>query len=303
MNDEERRLITGFVERIAGAQQPQGAWGGGPQQQPQQPLPPVDPEADRHLWELFNRYPEARYRITQTAFVQEAALIEAQNRIRQLEWEVENARRQGQAMASQASQPRGAFGGLFGGGGRPSVPPPAPMPPPPQPQYPAGYNPAMMQQAQGRSGMGFLGTAAAAAAGVAGGMLIGNMLTGAFSGQAHASPFGGGMGGFGGAGSIPTSASWGDMGGKKDFGGSPWDAGGDKGGSSSWGQDGGDQSSSWGQDGGNQSSSWSQDQGGSSGWGQADAAPDGSGYASDDQGGSSDWGGGGGGDWGGSEET
>lgn len=296
MNDEERRLITGFVERIAGAQQPQGAWGGGQPQQ--QALPPVDPEADRHLWELFNRYPEARYRITQTAFVQEAALIEAQNRIRQLEWEVENARRQGQAMASQASAPRGAFGGLFGGG-RPSVPAPAPMPPPPQPQYPPGYNPGQMQQAQGRSGMGFLGTAAAAAAGVAGGMMLGNMLTGAFGGgHAHASGLGG-MGG--GAGTIPTSASWGG-----DKGGSPWDAGGDKGGgSSAWGQDQGGQSSSWGQDqGGDSSSSWGQsDQGGSSGWGQADAAPDGAGYASDN-GGSSDWGGGGGSsDWGGSEET
>ena len=305
MNDEERRLITGYVERIAGAQQPQGAWSGGGQQ-PQQALPPVDPEADRLLWELFNRYPEARYRITQTAFVQEAALIEAQNRLRQMEWEVENARRQGQAMASQASAPRGAFGGLFGGGGRPAVPAPAPMPPPPQPQYPVGYNPQAMQQAQGRSGMGFLGTAAAAAAGVAGGMMLGNMLSGAFGGgNAHASPFGGmgGSGFGGGAGTIPTSASW-DAGAKKD-GGSPWDGGDKAGGSSSWGEDGGSQSSSWGQpdQGGQASSSWGQPDQGSSSWGQPDATPEGSGYASDhrddsggssyDSGGSSDWGGGG----------
>jgi len=280
MTDEERRLITAFVERVAGAQQAQGAWGNGGQQRP--PLPPVDPDADRLLWEMFNRYPEARYRITQTAFVQEAALVEAQNRIRQLEWEVENARRQGQAMASQA-QPRGAFGGLFGGG-RPAVPPPAPMPPPPQPQYPPGYNPAAMQQAQGRSGMGFLGTAATAAAGVAGGMILGNMLMNAFSGHgAHAAPFGGGGGGS--WGSNPVSASWGQDGGMKDGGASPWS------------NTGGDGSASGG--------GWSQDAGaaGGGGWGQADAVPDDAGYASDasyDQGGGD---GGGGGDWGGSEET
>jgi len=288
MNDEERRLITGYVERVAGAQQPQGAWGGAGAQPARAALPPVDPDADRLLWELFNRYPEARYRITQTAFVQEAALLEAQNRIRQLEWEVENARRQGQAMASQASAPRGVLGGMFGGG-RPAVPAPQPMPPPPQPQYPAGYNPQAMQQATGRSGMGFLGTAATAAAGVAGGMILGNMLMGAFSGHggAHASSFGGGGYGGGGYGGTPISASWGADGGAKD-GGSPWGSGGD--GSASGG-------------------SWSQDQdagGGASGgsWGQPDAQPDGTGYASDtnyDSGGSSydsgggDWGGGGGG--------
>lgn len=281
MTDEERRLITAFVERVAGAQQAQGAWGNGGQQRPA--LPPVDPDADRLLWEMFNRYPEARYRITQTAFVQEAALVEAQNRIRQLEWEVENARRQGQAMASQA-QPRGAFGGLFGGG-RPAVPPPAPMPPPPQPQYPPGYNPAALQQAQGRSGMGFLGTAATAAAGVAGGMILGNMLMNAFSGHgAQAASFGSGGNSWG---SNPVSASWGQDGGAKDGGASPW--------------------SNTGGDGSASGSGWSQDSGaaGGGGWGQADATPDDGGYASDtssDSGGG-DWGAGGGSDWGGSEET
>jgi hypothetical protein len=60
--------------------------------------------------------------------VQEAALVEMQNRVQQLEWELENARRQG-----QATQNRGMLGGLFGGGGGGR---PAPMPPRPQPQYP-----------------------------------------------------------------------------------------------------------------------------------------------------------------------
>ncbi|MBR0679826.1 DUF2076 domain-containing protein [Roseomonas eburnea] len=208
MTDEERRIITAFVERISGAapvaQAPSGPWGAtGPAQRPN--LPPVDPEADRLIADLFARYPEARYRITQSAFVQEAALIEANNRIQQLEWEVENARRQGQAQAAQAGG-GGMFGGLFGG--RSNAPMPPPMPPRPQPQYPAGYSPQALQQ-QSRGGMGFLGTAAAAAAGVAGGMLIGNMLMGALGGghgaAQAASPFG-----TGGQDATPTSSPWTD---------------------------------------------------------------------------------------------
>jgi hypothetical protein len=185
MTEEERRIITAFVERIAGVApiqgQPSGPWGAtGPAQTPN--LPPLDPEADRLIAELFARHPEARYRITQTAFATEAALIEANNRIQQLEWEVENARREGQARAAQAGG-GGMFGGLFGG--RSNTPMPPPMPPRPRPQYPAGYNPQAMAQ-QGRGGMGFLGTAGAAAAGVVGGMLLGNLLMSAMGGGAAA---------------------------------------------------------------------------------------------------------------------
>ncbi|TAF71371.1 MAG: DUF2076 domain-containing protein, partial [Curvibacter sp.] len=120
MTDEERRIITGYVERVSGAvyaapARPASPWGafGGQAQPAQPPLPPVDPEADRLIAELFNRYPEARYRITQTAFVQEHALVEMQNRIQQLEWEVENAQRQG-----QAAQSKGGLFGMFGGAQR-----------------------------------------------------------------------------------------------------------------------------------------------------------------------------------------
>jgi hypothetical protein len=204
MNDEERRIITSYVERVSGAAQaaparpasPWGAFGGGQQQPAQPPLPPVDPEADRLIADLFARYPEARYRITQTAFVQEHALVEMQNRIQQLEWELENAQRQG-----QAAQNRGMLGGLFGGGSRP-----APMPPRPQPQYPPGYNPAAMQQSGGR---GFLGTALMTAAGVAGGMVLGNALMSAFSGGGAAQAAGAGA--FG-AENVPTSSAWTDPG-------------------------------------------------------------------------------------------
>jgi hypothetical protein len=206
MTDEERRIISAFVERMSGsaamAQAPSGPWGAtGPARKPD--LPPMDPEADRLIAELFTRYPEARYRITQSAFAQEAALVEASNRIQQLEWEVENARRQGQAQAAQAGG-GGMFGGLFGGRSNAQMPPP--MPPRPQPQFPPGYNPQAVQQ-QGRGGMGFLGTAAAAAAGVAGGMLLGNMLMSAMGGggaaqAAAADPFG-----TGGADATPTAGA------------------------------------------------------------------------------------------------
>jgi hypothetical protein len=152
----------------------------------------VDPEADRLIADLMARYPEARYRLTQMAFVQEAALVEMGNRVQQLEWELENARRQG-----AAQQNRGMLGGLFGGGSRP-----APMPPRPQPQYPPGYNPGMMQ----RSGPGFLGTAMMTAVGVAGGLMLGNMLMSAFSGGGAAEAAS--AGGFG-QDAVPASSSWG----------------------------------------------------------------------------------------------
>ncbi len=167
----------------------------------------MDPEADRLIAELFARHPEARYRITQSAFVQEAALVEANNRIRQLEWEVENAHRQAQAQAAQRQGGGGGvFGGLFGGG-RPGLPMPPPMPPRPQPQYPQGYDPRALAR-QDRGGMGFLGTAVSAAAGVAGGMLIGNLLMNAFGGghgaAQAASPFA-----TGGADATPAASPWG----------------------------------------------------------------------------------------------
>lgn len=214
MTDEERRIITQFVERIAGvagaapAASPWGGMGGGsvPATQPRPNLPPVDRDADLLITDLFARYPEARYRITQTAFVQEAALVEAQNRIRQLEWELESA----QAQAQAAAQPQrgGLFGGMFGGGSRPA---PGPMRPQPQPVYPPNYNPGMLQQ---RQGPGFLGTALTTAAGVAGGMVLGNMLMNAFSGSggaAHAAAAAATGGAFGQE-AVPTSSAWTDPG-------------------------------------------------------------------------------------------
>ena len=185
MTNEERDLITRFIQRVGG-----GPTGGAP------PLPPIDREADALIADLFARTPEARYRITQTAFVQEHALAEAQNRIQRLEWELQQARQQAQAVpaASPWGQPpqpqpesRGFFGGLFGGARQ--APPPPPYAPtayaPPPPQYAPGYQPGMFQQ----RGSGFLGSALTTAAGVAGGVLAANALSGLFSGS-HGGGFG-----------------------------------------------------------------------------------------------------------------
>lgn len=204
MTDEERRIISEYVMRVSGAQPAAGSalssspWGGRVPQtgaaQPMAALPPVEPSADAFIGELFTKYPEARFRLTQTAFVQEHALVAAQNRIQQLEWELESSTRQ-----TQAAQNKGFMG--FGGSR------PAPMPPRPQDMQPPG---GMIPQ---RQGPGFLGTAMMTAAGVAGGLVLGNMLMNAFSGSggaAAAAPAAGG-GAFGQE-AVPTSSAWTDPG-------------------------------------------------------------------------------------------
>ncbi|GBQ70456.1 hypothetical protein AA103196_2495 [Ameyamaea chiangmaiensis NBRC 103196] len=197
MNNEERDLIANFVARASGAPQP-GGFGSVPATAPS--LPPIDPEADRFIGENFQRYPEARYRITQMAVVQEAALAAAQNRIKQLEWQLQQAQT---ALQQSQQQPRGAggggfLGGLFGGGQRAQTQSPPPgwgqqpqyAAPPPQPTYPQGMNGGMFPQ----RGSGFLGSALTTAAGVAGGMMAANAIEGLFSGHHDAGGWGGAPG-------------------------------------------------------------------------------------------------------------
>ncbi len=221
MTNEERDIITKFIARVGGAGQPSGfAAGSVPATQPA--LPPIDGEADAFIAQGFAQYPEARYRITQLAFVQEHALAEAQNRIQRLEWELQQARQAAQQPPGQPQDSRpggGFFSGLFGGGGaRPQQAPPQgdprwgggqpgyPQQPPyqqapPPPQYPPNYQQGMFQQ---RGGSGFLGSALTTAAGVAGGMVAGNALMGLFSPHQG---YGGGFGG-GGFGGAPAASPW-----------------------------------------------------------------------------------------------
>ena len=226
MTNEERDIITQFIARVSGAQAMASP---GSVPATVAPLPPVDREADQLIGQLFAQYPEARYRLTQTAFVQEHALAETQSRIQRLEADLQQTR-QALAQLQQDAQPApsggGFLGGLFGGG-RASAPPPQgasvwnqgapqqgyPQQPPqyaqpqyaqpqyaPPPQYAPGGQPGMFQ----RSGSGFLGSALTTAAGVAGGMVAGNALMNLFSGG-HGSA--GGLFG-GGSGAAPAASPW-----------------------------------------------------------------------------------------------
>jgi hypothetical protein len=280
MTNEERDIITQYIQRVGGAP---AAGFGGSVPATTQPLPPIDREADALIADLFNRYPEARYRLTQTAFVQEHALVEAQNQINRLQWELQQARQQApaqqaaspwgaaaQSAPQQAPPPQGMFGRLFGSS-QPQQPqyqqPQQPQYAPPPPQYAPGYQPGMFQ----RQGSGFLGSALTTAAGVAGGMVAGNALMNLFSGG-HGGGFGGGGfggGGFGGGGGFagPAAVEYAPTTDPYDTGGAPKD--------STW-----DNSNTGG---------WQDPNAGSGGWqdvGSADSGTDDSGWT--DAGGSDD---------------
>jgi hypothetical protein len=243
MTNEERDLIEKFVARVGGAAT--GVFGRSvPSTQPN--LPPIDPDADRFIAEQFQTHPEARYRITQMAVVQEAALAEAANRMQRMQAELEQLQQQLQQQQAGGQQQKsggGFFSGLFGGQQQPQAPRPAPgvwnqgAPPPqqqyaqpqyaPPPQYapvppPPNVQPGMFQ----RGGSGFLGSALTTAAGVAGGVVAGNVLMDMFSGHGGGGMFGGGGFGGGFAGGMPAPVeettiinNYGDAGG----GGAGWD--------------------------------------------------------------------------------
>jgi hypothetical protein len=215
MTNEERDIIGQFIARVSGEPGAQGVGGGSvPATQPA--LPPVDRDADALIGQLLQKYPEARYRITQLAFVQEHALTEAQNRIQRLQYEVQQSQQalQQAQQAAQGSRPGSAsgggfFSGLFGGNRQSAPPAGSPwnqggqpqqgyaQPQPPPLQYAPNYQPGMFQ----RQGSGFLGSALTTAAGVAGGVVAGNALMGLFSGRE------GGLGG-GGLGGGSAASPW-----------------------------------------------------------------------------------------------
>ena len=301
MTNEERDIIGQFIARVGGAAQPASfAPGSVPAVQPA--LPPIDRDADAFIGQAFAQNPEARYRITQLAFVQEHALAEAQNRIQRLEWELQQTRQAAQQaqQAQQSAQPAGGgfFSGLFGGarpqpvqpqgapaqgdprwGGQGGYPGGQPQqayaqPAPPPPQYPPNYQQGMFQQ---RGGSGFLGSALTTAAGVAGGMVAGEALMSLFSPHQG---FGGGFGGGGfggGAGTSPWAAPAAHSQDYVDTG--SWDQGGgasepsgnqDYVDNGTWDQPGGAADSSWTDNGGGGGDSSWDSGGGDSGGGGSD---------------------------------
>ena len=230
MTNEERDLIARFIARVGGQPQAAGSFGASVPAT-QTALPPIDPEADRFIGATMNQFPEARYRITQMAVVQEAAMAEAQNRIRRLEWELQQAQMQAQQQSSRGGG-GSFFGNLFGGGNRQAPPQQSygqqgygqqaygqqgrpgyqSAPPPPQPNYAPGMQSGMFQ----RQGSGFLGSALTTAAGVAGGLVAGEALMNLFDGGR-----GGGLGGGLGGGEM-GGGNFGDSGGAWGGGGDPF---------------------------------------------------------------------------------
>jgi len=195
MTPQEREMIEGLFQRLKTADTPQ---------------------KDREAEDLINHrtveLPAAPYLLAQTALVQDHALAAAQQRIAQLEKELEAAKAQAPAAGGGTS----FLGGLLGGGrwnqgaAAPSAAAPASSPPrssvpitapagAPSPSYGAAAAPA---------GGGFLQSALTTAAGVAGGALLFDGLSSLlFHRPGPFSPY--------------IGSGWGGG-----FGGSPWGGGG-----------------------------------------------------------------------------
>jgi hypothetical protein len=188
MTPQEKDLIQAVFDRLARA-------GGGAK----------DAEAESFIQEQVRRQPDAAYGLTQAVIVLEAGLNQAQQKISDLQRQLDDAR---------AGSGSGASGGFLGGAspwGGSSVPRsgPAPQPQPvyaPQPAYAPAQQPwpptaQASPWGQPSGGGGFLRNAATMAAGVAGGTLIAEGLSNLFGGH-HYGGYGGFGGGYGGGPEI-----------------------------------------------------------------------------------------------------
>ena len=192
MTPQERQLVGELFDRLAKLE-----------------TTPRDPDAERVIADGLRRAPNAVYALVQTALVQDEALRRANDRIEELQAQLEGPQeppRQQQgsfldsmrdAVFGRAREPAGSV---------PSVRPPATQwspEPSPRADYPGpGQGPAPGGPPQGPypggpgfgTGGSFLGTAASAAAGVIGGSLLLDGIRSMFGHHAASS----GLGGFGG---------------------------------------------------------------------------------------------------------
>lgn len=172
MQSEEQRLIDGLFSRLKEAASKTGQ---------------RDIQAEQQINQHIREQPSAPYYMAQAMIIQEAALKQMDQRVKELESQV--AQLQQNANSQQSSG--GFLAGLFGGGSRST--------PSPREQYQAqqqnnaawnnqpqnGYttqpqNYAQPQQAAPSRAGSFLGGALQTAAGVAGGVVLADMLTGMF---------------------------------------------------------------------------------------------------------------------------
>ena len=175
MTPEERQMITGLFDRMRSF----GA-------------PDKDKEAEAIINEAVRSTPDAPYMLVQSVLVQEHALQEAGNRIKELEEQLRSL----QQDAGQARSPgSGSFlGGLLGGGrpvsqpGASSVPTIGSRAPAPSAYDQDERRPWSQGQPQqsGPMGGGFLRSAMATAAGVAGGVLAAGAIRDLMGGTANA---------------------------------------------------------------------------------------------------------------------
>ena len=155
MDHNDKQAIDGVFNRLAQV----GQQGG-----------PRDAEADAFIQQRMNAQEGSAYYLAQTVVVQDHALNAAQQRIEELEYQLNN----------RPAQSGGFMSRLFGGA--PAQPAPRPQPQAAMAQRPAGG--FGQQQAAAPQGGGFLAGAAQTAVGVAGGMLLGNMIGGMFAADA-----------------------------------------------------------------------------------------------------------------------
>jgi hypothetical protein len=174
MNSEEQTLIDGLFSKLKSAEAASA---------------PRDAQAEARIKEHLSQQPAAPYYMTQAILVQEAAVNQLNQQVKQRDEQIQELQAQLQQARAQAPAPAqsgGFLSSIFGGGAaqpqpRPASPPPAsggwrdgPASPPPYSGAPQGnYAAPPPQQAPAAPiGSGFLGGALKTAAGVAGGVML-----------------------------------------------------------------------------------------------------------------------------------
>jgi uncharacterized protein len=172
MTPDERQLITGLFDRMRGVGSVE-----------------KDRDAETLINQCVRQLPDSAYMLVQSVLVQEHALRQADQRIRELEHQVQ--RLEAQVAESRPTQSGGSFlGGLFGGAkteaqAQPPLRGSVPVTGRPspglggQPLGAAAASPSdRSAAAQPWEGGGFLRSALATAAGVTGGMLLADTIRG-----------------------------------------------------------------------------------------------------------------------------
>jgi hypothetical protein len=176
MNSEEQTLIDGLFSKLKSAETAAA---------------PRDGEAEARIKEHLNQQPAAPYYMAQAILVQEAAVNQLNQQVKERDEQIQRLQAELQQVKSQSSSAPAQGGGgflssIFGGGSnRPHEPQPqsssqprapagggwrdGPSSPPPY-NAPQGNYAAPQQQAP--RGTGFLGSALQTAAGVAGGVML-----------------------------------------------------------------------------------------------------------------------------------